>query len=179
MFILNVTQNRECLSRLQKEVDSVVKASSDGSNKRLPTFAEVKAMPYLSACLRESLRYDPPIVSYLPRWVDQEGGLEVCGRRVPPGVQVAASPYTLSRDRELYGDDVDAFRPERFLEDPDRAAKAARLDFTFGYGPRGCIGKSLSDVVVAQSMVQVCETKPVVVNAEGPNSRHARNRLTY
>ncbi|ROV95320.1 hypothetical protein VSDG_06090 [Cytospora chrysosperma] len=154
MFVLNVSRHPECLLRLRTEIDHLF-AGIQTTTGKIPALSQVKSMPYLAACIRESLRHDPPIVSYLPRWVDQEEGLEVCGRRVPPGVQIAASPYTMSRDRGLYGEDVDYFRPERFLEDPARAAKAARLDFTFGYGPRGCIGKHLSEMILAKTIVQV------------------------
>jgi cytochrome P450 len=116
-------------------------------------------MPYLSACIRESLHFDPPIVSFLPRWIDNTDGVELCSRFVPAGVEVACSPYVISRNRDLFGDDVHSFRPERYSDaSPEWAAKAARYDFTFGYGPRHCIGKTLSHLITVKAIVQVGTT---------------------
>lgn len=119
-------------------------------------------MPYLSACIRESLRHDPPIVSFLPRWVDSPGGVELCGRLVPVGVEVACSPYVISRNRDFFGDDVQSFRPERYSDSsPEWLARAARYDFTFGYGPRHCIGQTLSHLITCKAIVQVSPYVPI------------------
>lgn len=129
-------------------------------------------MPYLAACIRESLRHDPPVVSYLPRRVDGDD-VDLHGKRVPDGVEIAASPYTISRDRGLYGDDVDQFRPERFLDDPGLAARAARYDFVFGYGPRNCLGKTLSNFVLAKAVFQVSSiSTPCALRAIRVNEYH-------
>jgi cytochrome P450 len=110
-------------------------------------------MPYLTACLRESLRFDPPIVSFLPRWSE---GVELCGRFIPAGVEIACSPYVISRNKEIFGEDVHVFRPERYADaDPAWVAIAARYDFTFGYGPRGCIGQGLSQLITVKAIVHV------------------------
>jgi cytochrome P450 len=82
--------------------------------------------------------------------------VELCGRFVPAGVEVACSPYVLSRSRDMFGDDANDFRPERYLDSsPEWVAKAARYDFTFGYGPRQCIGQTLSHFITCKAVVQV------------------------
>lgn len=150
MFVYNVVRNQACLARLRDEIDDVVRYS----DSEVVSIAKINAMPYLSACIRESLRHDPSIVSYLPRQIDTDG-VEVQGRWIPKGTEIGASPYAISHDRNLYGEDVDVFRPERYLEDPEWAAKVARHEFIFGYGPRNCIGKYLSNIVLAKAIVEV------------------------
>jgi cytochrome P450 len=168
-LVRNLVQNPPALARLRKEIDDALSSVSPqgSSTSSSSTFnnlslAQIKSkIPYLSPCIRESLRRDPPIVSYLPRWVDGDEtthgqGMELCGRLVPAGVEVGCSPYVLSRNRELYGEDVDEFRPERYSDaSPEWLAKAARYDFTFGYGPRHCIGQSLSHFVTCKAVVQL------------------------
>lgn len=157
MLVYNVASDSSCLSCLVREIDEALSHTVDGN----PDFSAVSKMPYLAACIRESARHDPPIVSYLPRRVDA-GGVELCGKWIPEGMEVAASPYTISRDRGLYGEDVDVFRPERFFDDPELAAKATRHEFIFGYGPRNCIGKYLSNFVLAKAIVQVSSCNLVI-----------------
>jgi cytochrome P450 len=79
----------------------------------------------------------------------------VCGREIPVGVEVACSPYVLSRNAELYGEDVDEFRPERYLGDEEKVARMVRMDFVFGYGPRHCIGMDLSQFVTVKAVIAV------------------------
>lgn len=63
------------------------------------------------------------------------------------------NPYLISRNKEIYGGDVEDFRPERWLRDEAagetqeqfeaRLAAMNSVDLTFGGGRRICIGKNL------------------------------------
>jgi len=150
MFVLNVLESPSCHSQLQAEIDELGKTIPAGQS---PTYTQIASLPFLAACIRETMRHDPPVVSYLPRLVNT-GGIELFGKFVPDGVEVACSPYVISRDPGLYGNDADAFRPERFLDDPKWAEQVARYEFHFGYGPRRCVGKLLSQVVLAKALFQ-------------------------
>ena len=69
----------------------------------------------------------------LPREVP-EGGLTVCGRFFPEGTVLSVPTYTIHRDKGVWGEDVEAFRPERWLE-RDRALLQKAFN-PFSYGPR-------------------------------------------
>jgi hypothetical protein len=76
----------------------------------------VKSLPYLATCINESLRLHSTSGSGLPRAVPP-GGLMVGGRMCPEGSIVSVPTYTIHRDPEVWGPDVDVYRPERWFEE--------------------------------------------------------------
>lgn len=108
------------------------------------TWHEGCTMTYYQACIKECLRYHPALGQILPRIVP-EGGVEICGRFLPGGTTVGCNAYTIHRDKNLYGQDADEFRPERWIEgNPEQIRKMETLNFWFGAGPRVCIGKNIA-----------------------------------
>lgn len=107
-------KNPSCYQKLQDEIDV---AHAAGKLSELPRFNETnhEAMPYLAACIKETFRIHPPVSLTLPRHVPK-GGVEMCGRFFPEGTRVGISAYVVGRDRTLFGEDADVFRPERWLE---------------------------------------------------------------
>ncbi|MDT9683949.1 cytochrome P450 [Streptomyces sp. TRM76323] len=64
--------------------------------------------------------------------------VELGGRRIPQGAEVAFSLYAMHRDPDLYPD-PDRFDPDRWL--PERRASVERHAYVpFGAGNRKCIG---------------------------------------
>lgn len=70
-------------------------------------------------------------------------GATICGEYFPPGVTVGCNPYIVHRDRGVFGEDADVFRPERWLEEK-RAKEMDKSIITFGGGNRTCVGKNIS-----------------------------------
>jgi len=94
-------------------------------------------LPYLEAVISESMRVYPPAAGFLPRIVP-DMGLVVDGHYIPAGMVVFPGIYAMHRSSRLWSD-ADSFIPERFLG-PD-AADLKKNVFTFGGGPRRCIGR--------------------------------------
>ncbi|KEF54719.1 uncharacterized protein A1O9_09161 [Exophiala aquamarina CBS 119918] len=110
---------------------------------KLVRWTEANAIPYLGAVIKESLRIHPAAGLPLERVVP-EGGATISGHYIPAGTIVGCSAWTIHRDRKIFGDDVDAFRPERWLEHPVKAAEMNQVLFSFGAGARTCAGKNIS-----------------------------------
>lgn len=91
------------------------------------------------ACLKEGLRYYPPVAGEMARVVPR-GGAHVGGQFVPEGTTVCAAQYPMNHCSRNFADSF-SFRPERFLE-PERFP-GDHLDVLqpFSSGPRNCIGK--------------------------------------
>ncbi|KAF2834221.1 cytochrome P450, partial [Patellaria atrata CBS 101060] len=112
-------------------------------------YDKVRNLPYLKACVRETLRLDPPTgVSSLTQIPNN-------GRFIPDGTELASSPWVIGRNEQIYGSDFDKFRPERFLEDPKWADDVLKYDFAWGYGRRKCLGKPLALFTIYKILFEV------------------------
>ncbi|WQF82089.1 Putative cytochrome P450 [Colletotrichum destructivum] len=108
-------------------------------------------LPFFAACIKESLRLNPPAPNLFARVAPSPGGKVVDGTWVPPGAEMTSNANVVQRDPRLYAPDPEAFRPERWLgeEDGGDASKEVigEMDacaFVFGIGPRVCLGKDVA-----------------------------------
>ena len=87
-----------------------------------PKHSEVRDLPYLEACIQESVRFHPPFALPLERIVPK-GGVTVLGHYLPAGTVVGGNPYVVNRHKPTFGADADNWRPERWLEIDDTHKK--------------------------------------------------------
>ncbi|KAK4446506.1 cytochrome P450 [Podospora aff. communis PSN243] len=118
-FVYYMIRHPDAWARARAEIDAA-KVSNVGG--RVVSFADAQKLPYLQACIKEALRVFGPASMGLPR-VAPEGGLEIGGRRIPAGMIVSVNVWVIQRSKEIWGEDADVFRPERWLE-----GDAARLE---------------------------------------------------
>ncbi|KAF1981914.1 bifunctional P-450/NADPH-P450 reductase [Aulographum hederae CBS 113979] len=125
----------EKLHKAQKEVDEVL-----GDNAiELKHLSQLK---YVEACIRETLRVQSPIGALAMH--AKEETLLAGKYRVKSNEKIQVNVRDLHRDRKVWGDDADDFRPERLLNGgwealPRNAWKP------FGNGARACIGRALAE----------------------------------
>ncbi|KAK5112785.1 hypothetical protein LTR85_011119 [Meristemomyces frigidus] len=123
----------EAYRKAQEEVDRVIGKDSIQAH-------HLNELPYITACLRETLRLQPtaPAFTVTPH---AEPGDVVGGKYwVDHGEPVVAILHQLHRDPAVYGADAEEWRPERMLDEnfnklPPNSWKP------FGSGARGCIGR--------------------------------------
>lgn len=150
-FIQYIVMNPDMHKRLTQEIDSAIQK---GLISKTPRYGEVtQHLPYYSACLYESMRLSPPSSTIFPRYVS-DPVTDICGKFVPPGTEVSANAWILHRDRKLYGEYVEEFIPERWL-DPERAKLYKKYNLTFVYGARGCLGKDIALMELFKAPLQV------------------------
>ncbi|KAF2501879.1 cytochrome P450 [Lophium mytilinum] len=118
------------------------------------SYAVTSRLPYLSAVISESIRMHPSIGHILERVVPATGLELRDGRKIAPGTIVGMNPWIVARSTEVYGEDVDTFRPERWLQGEGesvevyeaRVTKMRNTEFAFGAGRRVCTGKPIAMV---------------------------------
>ncbi|THC89542.1 hypothetical protein EYZ11_011009 [Aspergillus tanneri] len=128
-------RNPDKLSKLRDEIDVVADESEIAIS-----YDKIKDLPYLRACLDESMRILPPTTFGLPRKTPPEG-CEVFGQWIPGNTTVSMSSYVAHRDKSVFPD-PEVFRPERWLGDEGK--KLQPYFITFSAGARGCIGRNIS-----------------------------------
>jgi len=122
-----------------EEVKSVIKARprDDNFDKHI-SWTEARQMTYTQACLKEALRLHPPLGQILPRVVPP-GGATICGQYLKEGTEIGCNAWTVHRDSNVFGENPDSFRPERWLDvDTERLKDMERYMFSFGAGSRTC-----------------------------------------
>lgn len=135
----------DCYRKLMQELEEAVHSGKvESRQNRLVSWTESQNLPYLDACIKEAFRLHPAAGLPLERVVPS-GGTEICGQIIPGGTIVGVSAWLVHRRQEIYGDDVDKYRPERWLKaDKDRLKEMNGTLFQFGAGSRTCIGKNIS-----------------------------------
>jgi len=145
----NLLKSPSSLSTLLAEL-----STSTFSHPTLVSYTEAQALPYLNACILEAFRVHPAPGLLLERIVPAEGS-EICGERVAGGTIVGCSAWVMHHRREVFGEDVETFRPERWLSanglgaedqkrEEERLGEMKRCLLQFGMGARTCIGKNIS-----------------------------------
>lgn len=149
-------RNPTAMARLRQEIDEASRSGLFHDHEEgVVTFQEAQKLPYLDACIKEAFRMHPAAGLPLERIVP-EPGLEIAGHFVKGGTIVGCSAWIIHRRKEIWGHDVETYRPERWIVDesltegPEKEAQEAAVSrmnshmFQFGMGSRTCIGKNIS-----------------------------------
>ncbi|KAF7317072.1 Protein kinase domain-containing protein [Mycena chlorophos] len=137
-------------ARLQHEIDTIHGDVLDSETQ--------KQMVYLTACINETLRLYPGVLSGSERApVAGSGGHMVGSTFVPEGTGAVVHSFTLQRDPRYFSPSPDSFIPERWLSPNEQSVlKPAVLKSSdevvhdvsafipFSFGPANCAGKQLA-----------------------------------
>ncbi|KAI1420526.1 cytochrome P450 [Xylaria sp. FL1777] len=138
-IFLNLIRHPRALAKLRSELQG---RQTTGKLSSVVTAAEAEACTFLQAIIYESMRLFSPVAFMFDRDVPLEG-MTICGHHVPGGTVVGTSPWAIHLSSQVWGDDVEEFRPERWLDCEDPGA-LRRFFFAFGGGTRTCIGRNIS-----------------------------------
>lgn len=137
--------------RVWKRLQEAIPAQQFNSSPLL--FKHVYGIPYLKAVISEAMRLHPSVAMILERYVPPGGLCLPGGNYIPQGCITGMNPYVIARNKSVWGEDCEVFRPERWLRDEERESEdefQQRLmlmnnsDLAFGAGSRVCIGRSLA-----------------------------------
>nr|VWO96656.1 N/A [Ganoderma boninense] len=157
-FFLAMALYPEAQKKAQKELDAVVGV------ERLPDFSDRPSLPYVSALVKELLRWHPATPMGVPHRVLADD--EYNGHIVPAGAIIFVNIWDILRDPELYPQ-PDEFIPERFLDPTGNVDVRGRdpADVAFGFGRRFCPGRHFADstlFILCASVLSAVEIGPPV-----------------
>ena len=129
--------------KLRQEIDTAFPANGDAT----VVFQKAQKLPYLDACIKEGFRIHPA-GRFSAERVLPPAGATIAEHEIPGSTVVGVNAWVLHRRTEIYGDDVEVYRPERWLPtleaDKGRVVEMERTLFQFGAGRFSCIGKNIS-----------------------------------
>ncbi|KAF5345044.1 hypothetical protein D9758_010444 [Tetrapyrgos nigripes] len=140
-------KNPETWRKLQNEVDEV----TGGQPLQIQ---DLSKLPYLQAVMRESLRLGPTAPA---RAVAPVEDVVLGGKYfVKAGTPCLIQAWMTQRDPAVWGPDANEFRPERMLDGKFETLPPNAWQ-PFGFGTRGCIGRSFAWQEVLLIMASVAQ----------------------
>lgn len=154
-FVLAMMLYPRVQQKAQEEIDRVI------GPHRLPGFQDQIKLPYISALVKEMLRWFP-VVPIVGRKTDSE--VFVRGYRIPKNLYTFLHVWWFLHDPQTYADPM-AFDPNRFLEprsEPDPGA-------VFGFGRRICAGRFFAqdNLFITAARILAAFTISKSVDADG------------
>ncbi|KAI8994213.1 cytochrome P450 [Trametes punicea] len=156
-FFLAMALYPEVQRKAHAELDAVV------GPHRLPDYSDMEALVYISAIVKESLRWH----NVIPLGVGHKttADVDLRGYFIPAGTTVVPNVWSCMHDPEIYPD-PDRFNPDRFILDekldPDVLDPAT---MAFGFGRRICPGRYFAEAglfIMIASVLHVFEIHPPV-----------------
>ena len=146
--------------RLKREIRDAIAQAKVDKNKPV-TYDAAQKLEYLQAVLWEGFRLCVPVNLGHYKAVPKDGDT-LAGYYLPPGTAVGHNSLALTRNKNVFGEDVDVFRPERFLEvDAEQKEAMVRdLEIVFGGGRWTCSGKTVAFFELNKLTFEVSSAAP-------------------
>ncbi|KAF9004239.1 cytochrome P450 [Cyathus striatus] len=135
-FVLAMVNYPEAQKKAQKELDEVL-------NGRLPVHSDIPSLPYITAILREILRWQPTVPTGVAHLLTEDDVYN--GYHIPKGSILLPNIKAMLHDETLYPD-PETFNPDRFITPDGKLNNDIRNpeDVAFGFGRRICPGRHLA-----------------------------------
>ncbi|KAI0817164.1 putative cytochrome P450 oxidoreductase GliC-like protein [Xylaria sp. FL0064] len=110
----------------------------------------------LGACILEASRLRPLAAFSTPQACPTARNLD--GFEIPAGTNFIIDSYALNIRDPFWGADREKFHPERWLERHKSGRDLRYRYWRFGFGPRTCLGKYLTELILRSVIVEILET---------------------
>ncbi|KAJ7251443.1 cytochrome P450 [Mycena rebaudengoi] len=147
-FILAMLANPDVQKRAQEEIDTVV------SEGHLPSFDDEESLPYVSAIVKEVLRWKPVTPIGILQAVAVE---DTCrGYKIPAGSIIVPNIWAMLYDEIAYPDQY-KFNPNRFLLNGQLNPAAKDPNVVFGVCPGQHMAQSTLWITLASLLAAIGE----------------------
>ncbi|GFV86880.1 cytochrome P450 18a1 [Trichonephila clavipes] len=135
--------------RIQAEIDEVI------GPDRFPTWQDRLRMPFTEAAIVELMRWRTIVPLNLMRYTLQD--TEFNGYFIPKHSRILSVLWALDNDTNLWGNDVQEYKPERMLSEDGKKVVKPEHAIPFSVGKRSCPGKALAEVEVFLYLVAILQ----------------------
>ncbi|KAF9646191.1 cytochrome P450 [Thelephora ganbajun] len=164
-MLWELAKHQDVQARLRREIESA-RAANGGA----PLAADdLDRMPYLHAVVKELLRFHAPVHHIMRRSgeddilplfepIKTQSGTLTTHVPLPEGTNLVLSLAAYNRNKKIWGNDADVFRPERWLEGKERAGPNIGGYYnllTFATGPRKCLGQQFAVLELQTLLVEL------------------------
>ncbi|CCG80735.1 Bifunctional P-450:NADPH-P450 reductase [Taphrina deformans PYCC 5710] len=126
-----MVKNPQCMRKAQAEVDAIGRITRDSLTK----------MPYIDACLKETLRLQPTAPMFS---VENTEDKELPGGYIIPAHDVVLiNLHGMQSDPKVWGENAQEFEPERMMDGKFENLLPNSWK-PFGHGARACIGRAFA-----------------------------------
>ncbi|XP_007489762.1 ultra-long-chain fatty acid omega-hydroxylase isoform X1 [Monodelphis domestica] len=148
--LFNLARYPEYQDKCREEIQEIMKGRETDEIE----WDDLAQMPFITMCIKESLRLFPPVTLISRRCTEDIKMPD--GRVIPKGIICLVSIYGTHYNPSVWPDSK-VFNPYRF--DPENSQQRSPLAFIpFSAGPRNCIGQSFAmsemKVVVALTLLR-------------------------
>ncbi|PCH35530.1 cytochrome P450 [Wolfiporia cocos MD-104 SS10] len=144
-FVLFMLSNPHVLRRARAEIDAVI-----GSD-RMPEFEDEERLPYMVACIKETMRRRPPITMGVPHMAEQDDVYH--GYHIPKGSTIIGNVWAIHMDPRTFPNPT-AFDPDHYYTEGKQHTSgtgpdsSARDHYVFGWGRRFCQGSFIAEASI-------------------------------
>ncbi|KAF2800716.1 cytochrome P450 3A4 [Melanomma pulvis-pyrius CBS 109.77] len=151
--------NPSIQTRLRNEIHTAIPSPKALLDPNFDIASLLESLPYLNAVCNETLRIYPtiPVTSRVAL-----RDTSINGQFVPKGTITFIVPIATNRLPQLWGDDAEEFKPERWIDaESGRATNNGGADsnysfLTFLHGPRSCIGEKFARAEMRALIAAFC-----------------------
>ncbi|XP_005100922.1 cytochrome P450 2B4 [Aplysia californica] len=147
-FLLYMLHYPEIQEKIFNEINSEI------GTEKAPTMMDKSKLKYLNAAIMETQRIGNIVPFGVTHMCSRDTTFR--GFKIPKGAHVIGNMTSVFFDKTVWGEDVDTFRPERFLDDMGDLKHFE--EFTpFSVGRRVCLGEALAKMELFLYLSSMCQ----------------------
>lgn len=191
-LFVELNDHPQYTQRIREEIELVFGPSSAAAPHCLE-YDRIKDLPYTQACISEAIRLHPPVPKNGKRVLKDDvirpSNPDLPSVQVYAREQVAWSDWVMARTPEVWGEDCEQYKPERFLApeptsqpntSPWKLVNHGQWKFhAFNGGPRLCLGISLANFEALSFVTSVLPHYDVVQTQNATWPPEYSNSVTH
>ena len=136
----HIINNPHIYKTLRAELEDAIR---DPTTEDAFQWTQLEKLPYLSGCIKESIRLSQPVTHRSQRQYNES--IKYGDWVIPPRTPIGMNLSDIHKDEAIFPEHA-KFKPERWIN-PSKTEYGPTVDkffFSFGKGPRSCLGVNLA-----------------------------------